>query len=173
MKLVKSVMLVMGMSVIVFLGNVANATVCVQYNIGGWSHYYGDLPASYVNGANSLVSASLLAPTGGLSIPNNSNMGGNGKFWFAGWSAADPFPTSSPAIQFSITASQSVSLGTMSYSWFSGNWSDRWFGPNYLDVRASKDNWATNQIISGHYTWSHYPDSGYSYNFTDDLSPLA
>jgi hypothetical protein len=171
MKIVKFAMMVIGMFVIMSSGKVANATLCVKYNIGGWSHYYGNLPASYDDGSSSLVSASSLSPTNGLFIPGNSNMGGTGKFWFAGWNAADS--TSSPAIQFSIMASQSISLGTMSYSWFSGNWSDRWFGPNYLDVRASKDNWATSQIISGHYTWSYYPDSGYSYNFTDDLSPLG
>lgn len=172
MKIVKSMMLVMVISIIVFSWNPANASTSVQYNINGWSQYSGNLAASYVDGSNLLVSASSLSPTNGLYIPGNSNMGGNGKFWFAGWhSGGDPI--SNPSIQFSITASQPVSLGTMSYSWFSGNWSDIWFGPNYLDVCASTDNWATYQLIDEFRIYNSHPDSDGSNYCIDDLSSLG
>jgi hypothetical protein len=173
MKIISFKALIISLSVIASCATTAFAADSVCYNIGGWSQFYGNLPASYVDGSDALVSASSLSPTGGLVLPGDSNVGGTGKFWFDGWSDSYSNPALARSIQFSITANQDISLGTMSYSWFSGNWSDHWFGPQNLDVWASRDNWATSQEISHRGIANSYPDSPYSTHCIDDLSSLG
>jgi hypothetical protein len=115
----------------------------VYYDIANAPDNVWSLAPSYVGDTQNYLAASTLHAVN-LNLANSSDLGTNGDFLFSWWSWN---PGNLGYIEFTVTPSVTMSLSSMQYTFFAGNWSYM-DGPHWLWVRASKDNFQTaGQVI--------------------------
>jgi hypothetical protein len=179
MKKVFAVMVVLG-TMSLCLAPV-NAATSVYFDVANAGNGLTSLAPSYTNGANALASATALAAHG-VNPSYDSDLGSPGDFLFTGWGSKygnPPYEHNHDGthrnIDFSITATQAISFGSLKYSVFSGIWSNMG-GPHCLVVYASRNNFATNTLIRNA-GWRLYQTLPYitdcPNDFVDDLSGLG
>ena len=161
-----------------FIAVTAYAQTAVVFNIHNAWEDTTSLPATYTGGAQALGTASSLVESGlyrwSQGYPPYPNLTSPGHWVFAGWSHDLPAsPVNVPYMQFSFTASQPVSLGSLNYTYFSGNWSDLWIGPEVLQIWVSKDGFATSSLLVQHSALITHPFTGAELTYHDDLSSIG
>jgi hypothetical protein len=154
-----------------------NATVLsneisVTYDIDTAYQGNSSLPAELSPNSSSIIAASSMQYGGGLSLSNWSYLEDSGQWVFGGWAQGSPI-YQAPNIQFSITAKQAFIPSTLTYTFFSGNWSDVWIGPYVLETWASTDNFTTATKVQRHGLVITKPWLNTTNIFTDDLSILG
>lgn len=150
---------------LVTLGSAAFAS-SITFDVANSSHFKGSIPPTYETSPTRIATATPLISRN-LSIPNFSDLEGDGKFWFGGWTPGEPNPNS-PGFEFSVTAVTSIRPGHLKYTFFSGNWSDLWLGPSVLSVWGSTNNFETSVLIARHTLRITNPTDLTGGNFFDD-----
>ena len=149
----------------------------VSYDIANANRYNGPLSPNL--SAPGLITASSLH-TNNLSISSQTSLIPlTGIYIFEGWNANINGSTLKrylqPNFEFSVAANTlSFQPKDITYTYWTANYSDIWFGPDHVELWASTDNFATGTLVASHYIGPiAYSKGPYSSNIiTDNLSSL-
>ena len=151
--------------------------VTVTYDITNANRYNGALSPNV--SLPGVIAASSLHPNN-LSVSSQTSLiPTTGIYIFQGWNSGVNGSTLNrylqPNFEFSVTSNTlSFQPKDITYTYWTANYSDIWFGPDHVEVWASTDNFATGSLVASHYIGQiAYSKGPYSSNiFTDDLSSL-